>query len=118
MRVASWSALISRLKNATAAPTDCSGAMPSAMSRRRRSAALKAMLVASAVLPMPGRPATMTRSESCRPPIFSLIEVMPVVLPAIWPPELKARSIAVIATRVAMPKLCASLVPAAPSATW
>ena len=29
---------------------------------------LKAMLVASAVLPMPGRPATMTRSEACRPP--------------------------------------------------
>ena len=31
---------------------------------------LKAMLVASAVLPMPGRPATMTRSEGCRPPIL------------------------------------------------
>jgi hypothetical protein len=32
--VASWSALISRLKKAQAAPTDFSGAMPSAMSRR------------------------------------------------------------------------------------
>ena len=32
-------------------------------------AMLKAMLVASAVLPMPGRPARMTRSEACRPPM-------------------------------------------------
>ena len=33
---------------------------------------LKAMLVASAVLPMPGRPARMTRSERCRPPIVAV----------------------------------------------
>ena len=50
-----------------------SGAMPSSMSRRKRCAALKAMLVASEVLPMPGRPARMIRSELCRPPILALI---------------------------------------------
>ena len=46
---------------------------------------LKAMLVASAVLPMPGRPARMIRSDGCRPPILALSRSIPVVMPATWP---------------------------------
>ena len=42
---------------------------------------LKAMLVASAVLPMPGRPAMMTRSEACRPPILWSRSARPVAMP-------------------------------------
>ena len=39
------------------------GSMPSSLSRRKRCAAANAMLVASELLPMPGRPATMIRSD-------------------------------------------------------
>ena len=39
------------------------------------------MLVASAVLPMPGRPATMIRSEGCRPPILASRSFRPVAMP-------------------------------------
>ncbi len=47
----------------------------------KRRAVLNAMLVASAVLPMPGRPATMIRSELCRPPVLALTVSRPVVMP-------------------------------------
>src|SRR5262249_55418690 len=39
------------------------------------------MLVASAVLPMPGRPATMIRSDGCRPPILLSRSLRPVASP-------------------------------------
>ncbi len=45
------------------------GLAPSERARAR--AMLKAMLVASAVLPIDGRPARMIRSEACRPPILA-----------------------------------------------
>ena len=41
----------------------------------------KAMLVASADLPMPGRPAMMMRSEGCRPPILASRSLSPVAMP-------------------------------------
>ena len=62
IRVANWSADISRLKKATGAPADLAGSMPSSWSRTKRWAQAKAMLVASDVLPMPGRPARIDRS--------------------------------------------------------
>ena len=54
---------ISRLKKATPAPARLAGSTPSSSSCSQRRAVLNEMLVASAVLPMPGRPATITRSE-------------------------------------------------------
>ena len=78
-RVASWSDDISRLKNATGAPLDFSGSLLMARSWTKRSAQAKAILVASAVLPMAGRPARMTRSDVCSPPIFSFSALSPVV---------------------------------------
>ncbi len=105
MRVASWSADISRLKKATLAPIFLSRSIPSSSSRRKRWAALNAMLVASAVLPMPGRPARISRSESCRPPIFWLMLASPVVMPERCPPELSARSAILTASVVACAKL-------------
>ena len=80
-RRASWSALISSVKSATepfgtwSAP---SAARASASSER---AAPNAILVASADLPMPGRPAMMSRSDGCRPPIFLSRSRSPVVRP-------------------------------------
>jgi len=59
----------------------------------------------------------MIRSLSCSPPIFSLIETSPVVLPEMCPPESSAVSIMPSAVRVAMAKPCASLALEAPSAT-
>ena len=50
------------------------------------------MLVPSALLPMPGRPATMIRSDGCMPPILLLRLSSPVVRPDRWPPLLSARS--------------------------
>ena len=44
-------------------------------------AAPKAILVASAVLPMPGRPARITRSDGCSPPVFASRSRSPVVRP-------------------------------------
>ena len=105
IRVASWSADISRLKNATLAPTDSEGGMPSCMSRIQRRAALKAMLVASEVLPMPGRPARIIKSDRCIPPILALTESRPVVMPETWPPEFSARSAFFTAMVVAWEKL-------------
>ena len=49
---------------------------------------LKAMLVASEVLPMPGRPARITRSEGCRPPIMRSRSVRPVEMPESLPSRL------------------------------
>ncbi len=45
------------------------------------------MLVPSAVLPMPGRPARIRRSEGCRPPSSWSISVKPEVTPEIRPPR-------------------------------
>ena len=61
-----------------------------ALVRRKRSAAANAMLVASAVLPMPGRPATMIRSDRWSPPIRELRRSKPVVMPDSPPPLLSA----------------------------
>jgi hypothetical protein len=57
MRVASWLALISMLKIATGNPLS--------------TATYSAMLSASAVLPIDGRPATTIRSPPCRPEVIS-----------------------------------------------
>ena len=48
-------------------------------------AAPKAILVASAVLPMPGRPARMIRSEGCRPPMCLFRSRRPVSRPETEP---------------------------------
>ena len=82
-----------------------SGAIPSSVSRMKRCAAANAMLVASAVLPMPGRPARIVRSLLCSPPILALMPSRPVVTPDRCPPEFKARSACLIASWLASPKL-------------
>ncbi len=69
-RVASWSALISSEKIAAPALGTALGSFSRA-SRSRAWAAPKAILAASAVLPMPGRPATISRSDGCSPPILA-----------------------------------------------
>ena len=79
------------------------------MSRIQRRAALKAMLVARLLLPMPGRPATIIRSEWCIPPILALIESKPVVIPDMLPPELSARSAILTAIVVACAKVLTEL---------
>ena len=70
IRVASCSALISSEKKPTWPP---SIGLAMAVGRRSRPSRMratwKAMLVASEVLPMAGRPARMMRSDFCRPPI-------------------------------------------------
>ena len=55
-------------------------------------AAPNAILVASEVLPMPGRPARITRSDGCSPPILASRSRRPVVRPETWPVRLNARS--------------------------
>ena len=55
------------------------------------------MLVASAVLPIDGRPARITRSEGCSPPSFLSRSASPVVTPVIWPSRLNAASAIMIA---------------------
>src|SRR3546814_3234775 len=52
-------------------------------------AALKAMLVTSAVLPIEGRPARMIRSDECMPPSMRSMSFRPVVTP-LRPPFWKA----------------------------
>ncbi len=61
------------------------------------------MLVASELLPMPGRPAMMIRSDLCSPPIFEFKLSRPVVIPDKWPPLFNARSAISIASLVASP---------------
>jgi len=48
-------------------------------------AALKAILVASAVLPMAGRAARISRSDFCKPPNSRSISVKPLVIPVSLP---------------------------------
>ena len=67
MRIASWVAPISMLKIATGTPFS--------------TATCSAMLSANAVLPIDGRPATMTRSPGCRPAVFSSRSMKPVGTP-------------------------------------
>ena len=65
------------------------------MSRMYCLAAWKAMLVPSAVLPMPGRPARISRSDGCKPPSSRSMSVKPDVTPLkCWPPRAAARSAA------------------------
>ena len=61
---------LSRLSEAFAAWTGAPrlGSAPSSLSLAHNRAAWNAMLVARAVLPMPGRPAMMMRSDGCSPP--------------------------------------------------
>ena len=68
-RVASCSALISSEKIATDPSGSLFGSSSCALATKAR-AAPKAILVAKADLPMPGRPARIMRSELCRPPVF------------------------------------------------
>ena len=117
IRVASWSADISRLKKATFAPAPLDSSMPSSRSRTQRRAALKAILVASEVLPMPGRPARITRSELCKPPHLALMLFRPVVMPERLPPEFSAFSTFLIASVDACKKLFIEPVSPSPSAT-
>src|SRR3546814_10620760 len=72
IRVASCSAAISKHKKATGAPS-----APSVS--KYFLAALKAMLVTSAVLPIEGRPARMIRSDECMPPSMRSMSFRPVV---------------------------------------
>ena len=94
-RRASCSALISSVKRATA-PLGISVPAPpvsaARASMRRARAAPKAILVASADLPMPGRPAMISRSDGCRPPVFLSRSRSPVVRPDTWPGRWNARS--------------------------
>src|ERR1700735_3047683 len=50
------------------------------------------MLVASAVLPMPGRPARMTRSDCCNPPMRPSRSVRPVARPERLAPRAEGRA--------------------------
>src|SRR3546814_20933842 len=65
--------------------------MPSCRSRINRIAMEKAMMVASAILPIAGRPARITRSERCGPPMMELNPSSPEVMPDKWQGELSAR---------------------------
>ncbi len=117
IRVANWSADISRLKKATLAPARLSASMPSSSSRIQRCAALKAMLVASEVLPMPGRPAKITKSLLCNPPTLLFTLVRPVVMPERCPPDCSAFSTFLIASVDAVKKLLVPPLSPSPSAT-
>ena len=75
--MASWSADISRLKKTTPAPADFSVSIPSSRSRSKRWAAAKAMLVPSEVLPMPGRPATISKIAVVKPADLGVEAVEP-----------------------------------------
>ena len=48
-------------------------------------AAFSAMFIASVVLPMDGRPATIIKSESCSPAVFSSKSLKPVGIPVMSP---------------------------------
>ena len=50
-------------------------------------AAFSAMLTASVVLPIDGRPATMIRSPGCRPEVISSSCLKPVEMPVSLPSE-------------------------------
>ena len=67
MRMTSWGPLISMLNIAAGIPTD--------------NATCSAMFSASAVLPILGRPATITRSPGCRPEVMRSRSVKPVAMP-------------------------------------
>src|SRR3546814_6012994 len=62
-------------------------------------------LVANDVLPMPGRPERISKSEGCNPPILALTESSPVVIPETLPPESSARSAILTASVVACAKV-------------
>ena len=66
---------------ATGAPADLAGSIPSSWSRTKRWAAANAMLVASEVLPMPGRPARISKIALVKPADLALIPSRPVVTP-------------------------------------
>ncbi len=65
IRPASWDADISSEKNATPFLS-----LPFWMSSKKLRAVLNARQVAKAVFPMPGRPAKISRSDLCSPPIL------------------------------------------------
>ena len=90
-RVASCSALISSEKMATVRFGTPFGSFRRA-SACSALAAPNAILVASAVLPMPGRPARISRSDGCMPPILPSRSRRPVVRPDTVPARRKARS--------------------------
>ena len=117
IRVANWSADISRLKKATLAPAPLASSIPSSRSRIQRRAALNAMLVASEVLPIPGRPARITRSLLCKPPHLALMLSRPVVTPERCPPDCRAFSTFLMASVDAAKKLFIEPVSPSPSAT-
>ena len=96
-RIASCSELISSEKIATVPFGLASGSMARAASSRLL-AAPNAILVASAVLPMPGRPARISRSDGCSPPVLMSKSRSPVDRPATPPGLLKARSAPWMAT--------------------
>ena len=66
---------------------------------------------------MPGRPARISRSVWCRPPVLALTDSSPVVMPDRPPPEFSAFSAILIASVAAAAKLFTLLSPPPSSAT-
>ncbi len=116
-RVANCSALISSENTATVAFDRAFGSAARA-SASSALAALTATLVASDVLPMPGRPARITRSDGCSPPILASRSCSPVVRPDTWPARLNARSAPWIASISARSRVTKPPATAPSVASW